>query len=114
MPFASPVEKVAVHEGILPICESEAGLAVVMAHEVAHALARHGGERMTHQQATTTAKNFLGQFMQQQEPLTQQLVMEAYGLGTQYGFILPYSRKHESEADHMGLVLMAKAGLRSC
>ena len=108
--FCLPGGKVAVHEGILPICESEAGLAVVMAHEVAHALARHGGERMTHQQATETAKNFLGQFVQQQEPLTQEVVMQAYGLGTKYGILLPYSRKHESEADHMGLVLMARAG----
>lgn len=108
--FCLPGGKVAIHEGILPICESEAGLAVVMAHEVAHALARHGGERMTHQQATETAKNFLGQFMQQQEPLTQELVLQAYGLGTKYGILLPYSRKHESEADHMGLVLMARAG----
>ncbi|MFM8253118.1 MAG: M48 family metallopeptidase [Planctomycetota bacterium] len=108
--FCLPGGKVVVHEGILPICQTEAGLAVVMSHEVAHALARHGGERMTQSYAVDGAKQALSYFSQSQDQMRQEMIMKAYGAASQYGFILPYSRKHESEADHIGLMLMAKAG----
>ena len=108
--FCLPGGKVVVHEGILPICHNEAGLAVVMSHEVAHALARHGGERMTQSYAVDGAKQALSYLSQSQDQMRQEMIMKAYGAASQYGFILPYSRKHESEADHIGLMLMAKAG----
>lgn len=108
--FCLPGGKVAVYTGMLPICESEAGLAVVMSHEIAHAIARHGGERMSHQIVQNTAKQALSKVLQERDERTQQIVLTAYGAGAQYGAILPYSRKHELEADHIGVLLMAKAG----
>ena len=111
--FCLPGGKVAIYEGILPVCGSEAGLAVVMSHEVGHALARHGGERMNHQ-AAVSAVGSLGKIvMNRTEALDaqrQQMVMGAYGAASKYGVVLPYSRKHESEADAIGLKLMAEAG----
>ncbi|MEZ6062629.1 MAG: M48 family metallopeptidase [Planctomycetaceae bacterium] len=108
--FCLPGGKVAVYTGILPVCESEAGLAVVMSHEVAHAIARHGGERMTHQTVQNGVKTGVGYLMRNQEEKKQQIVLTAYGAASEYGAILPYSRKHELEADHIGIMLMAKAG----
>jgi predicted Zn-dependent protease len=108
--FCLPGGKVAVYTGILPICESEAGLAVVMAHEVAHAIARHGGERMTMQMGTNGVKKAGGYLMRNVEEQKQKIVLAAYGVGTEYGVLLPYSRKHELEADHIGILLMARAG----
>jgi metalloendopeptidase OMA1, mitochondrial len=108
--FCLPGGKVAVYTGILPVCQSEAGLAVVMSHEIAHAIARHGGERMSHQTAENTAKDALKYVMRDKTETTQNVVLAAYGAGAQYGAILPYSRKHELEADHIGIMLMAKAG----
>ncbi|MFO0821357.1 MAG: M48 family metallopeptidase [Pirellulales bacterium] len=108
--FCLPGGKVAVHEGILPICESEAGLAVVMSHEIAHALARHGGERISQGYAVEAAKQAMSYVTQTQDQQRQEMIMKAYGAASQYGVILPYSRKHESEADHIGLMLMSKAG----
>ena len=108
--FCLPGGKVAVYTGILPVCENEAGLAVVMAHEVAHAIARHGGERMTYQTAQNLGKSAVGYVMQKQEEQKQKIVLTAYGAAAQYGVILPYSRKHEMEADQIGVMLMAKAG----
>lgn len=108
--FCLPGGKVAVYTGILPICQDEAGLAVVMSHEVAHAIARHGGERMTYQTAQNLGKSAVGMVMQKQEEQKKQIIMTAYGAASQYGVILPYSRKHELEADHIGVMLMAKAG----
>lgn len=108
--FALPGGKVAVHEGILPVCLNEAGLAVVMSHEVAHALARHGGERMSQGMAVNTVQQ-MGQYVLQGEPQTRQdRFLSAYGVVSKYGVVLPYSRHQESEADHIGLLLMAKAG----
>jgi metalloendopeptidase OMA1, mitochondrial len=112
--FCLPGGKVAVHEGIIPVCQSEAGLAVVMSHEIAHALARHGGERMSHQKV----KNVGGQvvdaagrwFMKEGYDDKQEIVLTAYGVVSEYGAILPYSRKHETEADLIGIKLMAEAG----
>ncbi len=108
--FCLPGGKVAVYTGILPVCESEAGLAVVMSHEVAHAIARHGGERMTYQTAQNLGKSAVGYVMQNQEEQQKKIVLTAYGAASEYGVILPYSRKHELEADQIGIMLMAKAG----
>lgn len=108
--FCLPGGKVAVYEGIMPICQNEAGLAVVMSHEVAHALARHGGERMSQQAGVQTMSGVLGYAMKGYSPVTRDLVMRAYGAGTQYGYVLPHSRKHELEADRIGIQLMAQAG----
>ena len=107
--YCLPGGKVSVHEGVLPVCANEAGLAVVMSHEIAHALARHGGERMSHSLAVEGVKHAVDYVTKDREERQRQMIMQAYGLGTQYGVILPYSRKHENEADHMGLILMAKA-----
>lgn len=108
--FCLPGGKVAVHEGILPICESESGLAVVMSHEIGHALARHGGERISQGYAVEAARQAMAYATQTQDQQRQEMILKAYGAASQYGVILPYSRKHESEADHIGLMLMAKAG----
>tara|TARA_R110002095_G_scaffold43584_1_gene39522 strand:+ start:319 stop:1077 length:759 start_codon:yes stop_codon:yes gene_type:complete len=108
--YCLPGGKIVVYEGILPTCENEAGLAVVMSHEVAHVLARHGGERMSQQSAVNGAKTLVAYAMRNQEQVTTDAWMKAYGMATTYGVILPYSRKHESEADHIGLMLMARAG----
>ncbi len=108
--FALPGGKVAIYEGILPICQNEAGLAVVMAHEIAHATARHGGERMAHSALADAGKTALAHFTKTSSPKTQEMVQTVYGVGSKYGGILPFSRKHESEADHIGLIYMSKAG----
>ncbi len=108
--FCLPGGKVAIYTGILPVCESEAGLAVVMSHEVAHAIARHGGERMSHQTVQNLGKSAVGFVMQNQEEQKQQMILTAYGAVSEYGAILPYSRQHELEADHIGILLMAEAG----
>ncbi len=108
--FCLPGGKVAIYEGILPICQNEAGLAVVMSHEIAHALARHGGERMSQGYLVHGVETALSVITQNQEEVVRERISKAYGIASKYGFVLPYSRKHESEADHMGLLLMAKAG----
>ncbi len=108
--FCLPGGKVAVYEGILPICENEAGLAVVMSHEIAHAVARHGGERLSQGMMVNGAKKAVAWVTQDLEETNRQITLAAFGVVTEVGFILPYSRAHESEADAMGLVYMAKAG----
>lgn len=108
--FCLPGGKVAVYEGIIPVCENEAGFAVVMSHEIAHALARHGGERMSQGYAVDAAKQAVSYVTQSQDQAKKEALLKAYGMASQYGVILPYSRKHESEADHIGLMLMSKAG----
>jgi metalloendopeptidase OMA1, mitochondrial len=112
--FCLPGGKVAVHEGIIPVCQSEAGLAVVMSHEIAHALARHGGERMSHQQVKDVGGKVVdaaGRWLYKDGyEEKQDVVLTAYGVVSEYGAILPYSRKHETEADLIGIKLMAEAG----
>lgn len=108
--FALPGGKVAVYVGILPVCENEAGLAAVVGHEVGHVLARHGAERISHGLVVQMAAKGLEAAMRDKNPAVRQRVMGAYGLGTQYGVLLPYSRKHEREADRIGMRLMAEAG----
>ena len=108
--FCLPGGKVAVYTGLLPVCKNEAGLAVVMSHEVAHAIARHGGERMTYQTAQNLGKSAVGYVTRKQDEQKQKIVLTAYGAASEYGVILPYSRKHEMEADQIGVMLMARAG----
>jgi len=108
--FCLPGGKVAIHEGILPVCQNEAGLAVVMSHEVAHALARHGGERMSQNMASQGVQQVVGRIARKQVPTQADLLLQAYGVGSEYLVLLPYSRKQESEADHIGLMLMSRAG----
>jgi len=108
--FALPGGKVAIYEGIMPVCENEAGLAVVMSHEIAHALARHGGERMTQQNMVNGLGKVIEYASQNREQKQRDRIRSLYGMGTQYGVLLPYSRKHESEADQIGLILMSRAG----
>lgn len=107
--FALPGGKVGVYTGILPITKNEAGLATVIAHEIAHVTARHGAERMSQSMLIDVGGSVLSGALGQNSA-TRDLVMQAYGLGTTVGVALPYSRKQESEADHMGLLYMARAG----
>lgn len=108
--WCMPGGKVAVYTGILPITKDENGLAVVMGHEIAHALAKHGNERMSQALLAQLGAVGLSVALSQKPAQTQQIFMAAYGVGAQVGFMLPYSRLHESEADRIGLILMAKAG----
>ena len=100
--FCLPGGKVAVYEGIFPVAANTNGLAVVLGHEIAHALARHGAERMSQGLAAQTGGAFLGAIFGG-SPSTK-VLLKAYGIG------LPFSRTQESEADHIGLILMARAG----
>jgi predicted Zn-dependent protease len=108
--FCLPGGKVGVYSGILPITKTEAGLATVIGHEVAHAVARHGAERMSEETAISAVGTVLGATLSASDPKTQALVQLAYGSGTQLGRTLPHSRAQESEADHIGLIYMARAG----
>lgn len=107
--FALPGGKVAVYAGLLPIAGNADGLAVVMGHEIAHAIARHGAERMAHQKLTQFGSMAVGVAVAEMDLQTQQMVMGALGVGAQYGVLLPFSREHESEADRMGLIYAARA-----
>ncbi|HOW88414.1 MAG TPA: M48 family metallopeptidase [Candidatus Omnitrophota bacterium] len=108
--FCMPGGKIVVYTGILPVTQDENGLATVMSHEVAHALANHGGERMSQQLLVQAGGMGLEQLVKSKPALAQKILMEAYGAGSQVGVLLPYSRSHETEADHIGLILMARAG----
>ena len=108
--WCMPGGKIVFYTGILPICKDDAGIAAVMGHEVAHALANHGQQRMSagllQQLGAVGTQVAVGN----KDPQTQALIMQAYGVGSQVGGMLPFSRKHETEADRIGLVLMAIAG----
>jgi predicted Zn-dependent protease len=105
-----PGGKIAFYTGILPITQDENGVAVVMGHEVAHALAKHGNERMSQGLLVQLGGMALAVAISEKPKATKNLFMVAFGLGAQLGIILPYSRRHEYEADRIGLTLMAKAG----
>lgn len=107
--FCLPGGKVAVYTGILPIAENTDGLAVVMGHEIAHAIARHGAERMAYQKLVRFGSMAAGMALGGMDIGAQRAVMGAMGAGSQYGILLPFSRKHESEADRIGLLFAAKA-----
>ncbi len=108
--WCMPGGKVVVYTGILPVTENETGLAVVMGHEIAHAVAEHGNERMSQALLTQYGAVALDAALQNEPEQTRGLWMTAFGVGSQLGVLLPYSRKQESEADHLGLVFMAMAG----
>lgn len=110
--FALPGGKMAVYTGIFPVAKTEAGLAAVMGHEVVHALARHGAERMSQGQLTNAALQVAGAAAGASGGggLMSQAAMAALGVGAQVGVLLPFSRKHESEADYIGILLAADAG----
>jgi predicted Zn-dependent protease len=108
--WCMPGGKVVVYTGILPITQDDTGLAVVMGHEIAHAVAQHGNERMSQQLAVQLGGMALATAVATKPALTQQLWMTAFGLGSSVGIILPYSRLQENEADRLGLTFMAMAG----
>jgi predicted Zn-dependent protease len=108
--WCMPGGKVAVYTGILPYTRNERGLAVVIGHEVAHAIARHGNERMSQALLVNLGGMALSVALAEEPSLTRQLSLAAFGLGASVGILLPYSRTHESEADRIGLTLMAMAG----
>lgn len=107
--WCMPGGKVVFYTGILPLCQNEAGVAVVMGHEIAHAIARHGNERMSQGIIQQLGGVTLAVALAEKPEATQQIFNTSYGIGSQLG-MLAYSRKHESEADHMGLYFMAYAG----
>ena len=107
--WCMPGGKVAFYTGIMPVCQDEAGIAVVMGHEVAHAIANHAGERMSQGLLANGLLGTLGAALGQNPTLTQQVFMQAVGVGAQLG-MLKFSRQQESEADHIGLIFMSMAG----
>lgn len=109
--FCLPNGKVVFYEGIMPVLTTPDLVAVVMAHEMGHALARHGNERMTQQALTNIVGSVTGQIIEQRTSEYGRALFEsAFSVGSQYGYLLPYSRKHEYEADEIGLYIMAIAG----
>jgi predicted Zn-dependent protease len=108
--WCMPGGKVVVYSGILPVTRDDAGLAVVLGHEIAHAVAEHGSERMSHQMVAQMGGIALSEALHTKPAETQQLWMTVFGAGAQYGALLPMSRLQESEADRLGLIFMAMAG----
>lgn len=108
--WAMPGGKIVFYTGILPIAQDETGIAAIMAHEVAHALADHGAQRMSAGQLQQVGGALVGVAAGGRSEATQQIIAQAYGLGSQLGVMLPFSRSHETEADRIGLTLMAIAG----
>lgn len=107
--WCMPGGKVAFYTGIMPICQDETGIAVVMGHEVAHAIANHGRERMSQSMAVEMGLSSVSAAMGENPTLTKEIFMQSMGIGTQLG-MLRFSRQHESEADKIGLIFMAMAG----
>jgi len=108
--WAMPGGKVVVYEGILPVTQDDEGLAVVLGHEIAHVIAKHGNERMSQALMAQLGGVALSVALSKQPEETKALLSQAYGLGAQYGAILPFSRLHENEADRLGMMFMAMAG----
>ena len=107
--FCLPGGKVAVYTGILPITANDNGLAAVMGHEIAHAIARHGAERIAHQKLAQIGSLAVSVALSDMDNQTRMAVVGALGVGAQYGVLLPFSREHESEADYLGLLYAARA-----
>lgn len=108
--FCMPGGKIVVYEGLMDLVSSDDELAVVVGHEVAHAVAKHSNERMSQQIVAQYGGAILNAAVSNKSTAVQQVAGTVYGLGAQYGVMLPFSRKHETEADYMGLVLMTMAG----
>lgn len=108
--FCMPGGKIVVYEGLMKLVSSDDELAVVLGHEVAHAVAKHSNERISQQMLTQYGAQILGQTLSQKSEMVQAIAGTVYGVGAQYGVTLPFSRKHETEADYMGLILMTMAG----
>ena len=111
--FCMPGGKIVVYEGLLTVAQTEAELAVVIGHEIAHAVAKHSNERMSQQIMAQYGAAILSQALSQKSAAIQQTASTVFGLGAQVGLMLPYSRKHEYEADYMGSVFMELAGYDS-
>lgn len=107
--FCMPGGKVVFYTGILDVCQDELGVSVVMGHEIAHAVGRHGNERMSQGMVQQLGISALATALKTKPAATQKIFMQSVGLGAQFGVLLPFSRKHEAEADHMGLIFMAMA-----
>ena len=108
--WCMPGGKIAVYTGILPYTKNDAGMAVVMAHEIAHAVAKHGNERMSQMLLTQMGGMALNSALGSNPKKTRQMYMTAFGVGSQLAVVLPYSRLQEYEADKIGLIFMAMAG----
>jgi len=108
--FCMPGGQIAFYEGIMPVCENETGVAVVMGHEIAHAVAKHGNERMSQQMVIQLGGVALSEALKNKKEQTMNLALLAFGVGSKLGVELPYSRAHETEADELGLYFMAMAG----
>ncbi|ADQ80189.1 peptidase M48 Ste24p [Paludibacter propionicigenes WB4] len=108
--FCMPGGKVVVFEGILPVTKNEVGLAVVLGHEIAHAIAKHSNERMSQQMLVQYGASLTDLLTSKKSDITRSTIGTIYGIGSQYGVMLPYSRKHEYEADKLGLIFLAMAG----
>jgi predicted Zn-dependent protease len=108
--WCMPGGKVVFYTGILPVTQTEAGIAVVMGHEIAHAVAEHGNERMSQSLIAELGGIALSEAVKNEPAQTQQLWFAAYGLGATVGVLLPFSRTQESESDRLGLIFMAMAG----
>lgn len=108
--FCLPGGKIVVYTGILPVAQNEAALATVLGHEMAHATSRHGSQRVLEQNLTQTAMTGVAVSLSDMDYNKQRVVMGALGAGAQFGVLMPFSRKHESEADEIGLIYMARAG----
>ena len=107
--WAMPGGKIVVYSGLLNVTQTDAGLAVIVAHEIGHVIARHGSERMSQSLMIDMGGIALSKAVASSPVKTQNLFLRSYGIGTQYGFLLPYSRVHETEADRLGLIFMAMA-----
>jgi metalloendopeptidase OMA1, mitochondrial len=108
--FCLPGGKIVVYTGILPVAKNDAGLATVLGHEMAHATSRHGAQRVLQQSLAQTAMTGIAVSLSDMDYNKQRAVMGALGVGAQFGVLMPFGREHESEADHIGLLYMARAG----
>jgi metalloendopeptidase OMA1, mitochondrial len=108
--FCLPGGKIVVYTGIIPVAQNEASLATVLGHEMAHATSRHGAQRVLQQNLAQTAMTGVAASLSDMDYDKQRMVMGALGAGAKFGVLMPFSREHESEADHIGLIYMARAG----